>query len=72
MWNLILVRLDTLLLSVQDRFMVCAERTTGLEIVLTKTMELLGDVGHVKSCFNPFGDYVSVSPFGDSANREAR
>jgi hypothetical protein len=24
-------------------------------------MELLGDLGHVQSCFNPFGDGVSVS-----------
>jgi hypothetical protein len=24
-------------------------------------MELLGDVGHVESCFGPFGDGVSVS-----------
>jgi hypothetical protein len=24
-------------------------------------MEVLGDVGHVKSCFSPFGDGVSVS-----------
>jgi hypothetical protein len=24
-------------------------------------MELLGDMGHVKSCFGPFGDNVSVS-----------
>jgi hypothetical protein len=23
-------------------------------------MELLGDVGHVKSCFGPFGDGISV------------
>jgi hypothetical protein len=23
-------------------------------------MELLGDVGHVESCFGPFGDGVSV------------
>jgi hypothetical protein len=23
-------------------------------------MELLGDMGHVKSCFDPFGDSVSV------------
>jgi hypothetical protein len=34
MWNLVSVRLETLLVSVQDRSMVCAERTTGLEIVL--------------------------------------
>ena len=24
-------------------------------------MELVGDVGHVESCFGPFGDSVSVS-----------
>jgi hypothetical protein len=24
-------------------------------------MELIGDVGHVESCFIPFGDSVSVS-----------
>jgi hypothetical protein len=34
MWNLILVRLETMLVSVQDWCMVCAERTTGLEIIL--------------------------------------
>jgi hypothetical protein len=26
----------------------------------THLMELLGDVGHVESCFGPFGDGVSV------------
>jgi hypothetical protein len=29
-------------------------------------MELLGDVGHVESCFTPFGDYVNIGPFGDT------
>jgi hypothetical protein len=24
-------------------------------------LELLGDVGHVESCFGPFGDSVSIS-----------
>jgi hypothetical protein len=36
MWvllNLILVRLDTVLLSVQDRCMVCAKRAIGSEII---------------------------------------
>jgi hypothetical protein len=27
----------------------------------THPMDLLGDVGHVESCFSPFGDDVSVS-----------
>jgi hypothetical protein len=34
MANLVLVRLEMVLVSVQDRCMVCAERTTGSEIVL--------------------------------------
>jgi hypothetical protein len=25
-------------------------------------MDVLGDVGHTKSCFCPFGDIVSVGP----------
>jgi hypothetical protein len=36
------------------------------------TMELLVDVGHVESRFGPFGCCVSVDPFGDSANLDAR
>jgi hypothetical protein len=34
MWNLVLVHLETVLVSVQDRCMVCAKRTIGLEIIL--------------------------------------
>jgi hypothetical protein len=34
MWNLILVYLEILLVSVQDRFMVCAEHTMSSKIVL--------------------------------------
>ena len=34
MWNLISNRLETVLVSVQDRCMVCAERTIGSEVVL--------------------------------------
>jgi hypothetical protein len=34
MWNLVLVRLDTMLVSVRDRCMVCAKCTTDLEIIL--------------------------------------
>ena len=33
MWNLILVRLDTVLVSVQDRCMVCTKHTIGSEII---------------------------------------
>jgi hypothetical protein len=34
MWNLLLVRLETVLVSKEDRCMVCAKRTIGLEIIL--------------------------------------
>jgi hypothetical protein len=27
---------------------------------LTHPMEILGDVGHLESCFPPFGDNVSI------------
>ena len=30
-------------------------------MVWTHVMELLGDVGHVESCFGPFEDSVSVA-----------
>ena len=34
MWNLVLVRLEMVLVLVQDSCFVCAKHTTGLEIVL--------------------------------------
>ena len=34
MWNLISVYLEIVLVLVQDRFMVCAKHTIGLEIIL--------------------------------------
>ena len=55
MSNHVSVRLEMALVSVQDRCMVCAKRTLGLETVLD------GDTGHVKSRFDPFGDGVSVA-----------
>jgi hypothetical protein len=38
----------------------------------THTMKLLGDMGHMESHFGPFGDNVTVGPFGDSGNVDAR
>jgi hypothetical protein len=57
-WKLILVHLEIVLILTQDRCTVCAERTIGS--VWTHPMELLGDVGHVESCFGPFEGGVSV------------
>ena len=57
-WNLVSVRLEIVLVLVQDRCTICAEQ--GLEIVSEHTMELLGDEAQVESRFGLFGDSVSV------------
>ena len=54
-WKLISIRLEILLILMQDRCMVCAEHTIGIEIVLETPMKLLGDIGHMESCFGLFG-----------------
>jgi hypothetical protein len=59
MWNLVSVHLEIMLVSVQDRYIVCIKRTIGSEIIWTHLMELLGDVGLVASPFGPFRDCVS-------------
>ena len=60
MWNLVLVRLETVLVSVQDRCIVCAEHNIGSEIILTHPMVLLGDVGQVESHFGLLGASVGA------------
>ena len=60
LWNLTSFHLETVLVSVQDRCMVCARCTIGLQIVLAHPMEPLGDVGQVESRFFLFGDSVGV------------
>jgi hypothetical protein len=51
-WKQVSIRLEIVLILTEDGCTVCAERTTGLEIVCTHPMELLGDVGHIKSHFS--------------------
>ena len=59
--KLVSVRLE--IVSVQDRCTVCAKRTIGLDIVFNAPMVLLGNEAQVEARF---------SPFGDSANLDAR
>ena len=54
MWNLISVCLETVLVLVQDRCMVCARHATGSEIVLVASMVPLGDEAQVEAHFGPF------------------
>jgi hypothetical protein len=56
MWNLVSVRLEMVLVSMQDRCTACAKCTTGTEIVLdapngTPTFE-----AQEEAHFSPFGD----------------
>jgi hypothetical protein len=60
MWNLISVCLEIVLVSVQDRCVVCVKRTTAQESFWTHSMEQLNDVRQVESRFGLFGDSASV------------
>ena len=63
LWKLVSVRLEIVLVSVQDRCTVCAKRTIGLDSVINAPMVILDDKGQVEAHF---------SPCGDSANLDAR
>jgi hypothetical protein len=63
MWNLILVHLATLLVSVQVRCTVCAKHTIASEIVLDAPDGLLCYEVQLEARFGLFGD---------SANFDAR
>ena len=58
-WKLDLVHLEIVVILTQDRFMVYAEHTICLEIILETPDRTPGDVGHVESHFGPFGDSVN-------------
>jgi hypothetical protein len=64
MWNLVLVRLETVLESMQYRCTICNEHTIGSEIVLNTPDGSPRRVGHEESRFGPFEDSVSVSANG--------
>ena len=60
MWNLVSVYLETVLGLVQDKCMVCTNRTIGLEIFLTHPMVLLGDDAQVEARYNAIGDSAKL------------
>jgi hypothetical protein len=63
LWNLILVHLEIVFVSVQYRCTVFAKRTIGSEIILDAPDDTLGDEPQVEAC---------LSSFGDSGNHIAR
>ena len=60
MWNLISVRLEIVLESVQDRCTVCAKRTVGSEIILDTMLVLLCVEAQVVAHFVLFGDSAKI------------
>ena len=60
MSNHISVCLEMVLVSVQDRCMVCAKRTIGSETILDAPLVLLGDEVQVQARFGPFGDSANL------------
>ena len=56
--KLVSVCLEIVLILTHDRYMVCAKRIIGSEIILTHLVELLGDMGHMESRFGLFGDVL--------------
>ena len=60
LWELVSVRLEIVLVSVQDRCTVCNIRTIGLDIVFNTSMVLLGDEAQVEARFSPCGDSGNI------------
>ena len=58
--NHVLVCLEMVLVSMQDRCMVCAKCTLGPETVLDAPMVLLGDEAQVQARFGLFRDSTSL------------
>ena len=60
MSNHVSVHLEKVLVSVQDRCMVCTKCTIGPDTVLDAPMVLLGDDAHVHDRFGLFRDNTSL------------
>jgi hypothetical protein len=58
--------------SVEDRCTVCTKYTTGLEIILDAHDKTTGNMGLMESQFGLFEYSVTIIPFGDSDNVDAR
>ena len=60
MWDLTSFSLETVLVSVQDRCMVCAGILYAHKSCWTHPMVPLGYKGQVKARFGPFGDSANL------------
>ena len=60
LWNHVSDRLEIVLVSVEDRCMVCPKHCIGSDIVFNALMVLLGDEAQVEAPFSPFGDSANL------------
>jgi hypothetical protein len=60
MWNLISVRMEMVLVSVQDRCTACAKCTIGSEIILDTPNGTPGDVAQLEARFCPFSGSANL------------
>ena len=60
MWNLSTLCLETVLLYVQDRCLVCDRRTIGSEIVLDAPDGTTSNEALVEAHFGPLGDSANL------------
>jgi hypothetical protein len=56
-----LVHLEIVLISAQDRCVVCAKCTMAWKSFWAQAMVLLGDVGQVEAHFSPFGNVLMLA-----------
>jgi hypothetical protein len=64
MWvlqNLVLVRLKTVLVLVQDRCTICTKHTWAQKSFWTYPMVLLGYEAQLEAHFGPFGDSANLA-----------
>jgi hypothetical protein len=59
-WKLVLVCLEIVLVSAQDRCTICTRLPLASKSFWAHLMELLGDMGQVEACFDTFGDSVNL------------
>ena len=57
--NLVSIRLEMVLVSVQDRCSVCAKHTMAQKLFWMHPMVLIGDKAQVEARFGPFGDIAN-------------
>ena len=60
MSNIVLIHLETVLVSLQDRCVVCVKCTIGPETILDAPLVLLGDEAQVQARFGLFRDSTSL------------